>query len=80
MATHRVPCVVCGEYAYCSNDTHALGCGEGGCYDPGPKIEFCSEECFRDLHARMQRRWEIYCDLQKEELDKVIPPLEIAHA
>ncbi len=67
MSTHIVPCVVCGEDAACCNDTHALGCGDGGCYDPGIKIEFCFEDCFRELHRRMLDRWRIYSEIMYKE-------------
>ena len=76
MVTHVTVCVVCEDDVFCSSDTHALGCGEGGCDSPGPKIEFCSEQCFRDLYARMLERWKIYCEIRREESDGDILPLE----
>lgn len=75
MVTHITKCVVCEGDAYCSSDTHALGCGEGGCYSDGPVIEFCSEECFRALYAKMLLRWKIYTEIQREEWKREIPPL-----
>ena len=63
MSTHESSCVVCGKSTYCTQDEHALGCGDGGCYGSDHKIEFCSEECFRKLHGRMKERWPIYCEV-----------------
>jgi hypothetical protein len=44
---------------------HAAGCGgkygEGGCENP-PYIEFCSEECFRELERRMKKAWANYLE------------------
>ena len=75
MATHITPCVLCGKQAACCNDVHALGCGDGGCYEPGIKIEFCSEECFREMHRRMLNRWGIYSEIMKEEYGSAPSPL-----
>jgi len=76
MATHETPCIVCGEAAYCSSDTHALGVGHGGCYTPGQKIEFCSEACFRELFRRMKKRWRIYRDIADEQGREKPEPLK----
>lgn len=76
MGTHLTPCAVCGEQASCASETASLRCGDGGCYTPGIKIEFCTEKCFRELHRRMLDRWRIYCELQKEKAGTLPLPLQ----
>lgn len=63
MSTHRFNCVVCGKETMCTADAHALGCGNGGCYDPGLKIEFCSIECALELQRRLVERIRIYREI-----------------
>ena len=67
MSTHVVPCVWCGKESACPEDTHALGAGPGGCYDEGPKIEFCSVACFKALRDSMARREQIFKELHAEQ-------------
>jgi hypothetical protein len=64
MSTHMSKCCVCGKQTACCNDTHALGCGSA-CHERGPKIEFCSLECFYDLKHRMEERLIIYFENQE---------------
>lgn len=70
MPTHITNCIVCGKEVGCCNDTHALGCGgkhgEAGCKNP-PFIEFCSEECFKELERRMIGAWRNYLRVTKED-------------
>ena len=63
--THITNCIVCGTETGCCSAMHAAGCGgkygEGGCENP-PYIEFCSEECFRELERRMKKAWANYLE------------------
>jgi hypothetical protein len=66
VSTHEWHCVVCGATTYCCNDSHALGCGDGGCHDDDkPKIEFCSLDCALELQRRLVERIAIYHEVTK---------------
>lgn len=72
MSTHYSDCVVCGAQTSCAEDEHVLGCGDGGCYGDGPRIEFCSVACFLELRRRMNDREQVarelgYADWFEEE-------------
>lgn len=59
MGTHYGTCLVCGAGTNCNQPAHCVGVG-GNCWnEPGPKIEFCSLECFLELSARMWERFRI---------------------
>ena len=68
MSTHKARCVVCHADCFCCNDTHALGCGNGGCESTEPEIAFCSLACAEELQRRLVERIAIYHAIVAGEL------------
>lgn len=65
MSTHSYSCSVCGGEFTCNDDCYALTVG-AGCHGSGPKVAFCSVECFQELKRLMANRWAICERIAKE--------------
>jgi hypothetical protein len=55
MPTHLDRCAWCAEPTACCNDEHALGFG-ACCGDDGPRMSFCSVECFVTVRRGIEQR------------------------